>query len=46
MGIEPTWPLLSGHNGFEIRGGHQIRVHSPDSKLDVFFEMKTRQFGD
>ena len=28
MGIEPTWPLLSGHNGFEIRGGHQIRVHS------------------
>ena len=29
MGIEPTWRLFSRHTGFEDRGGHQIRVHSP-----------------
>ena len=29
MGIEPTRRLFSRHNGFEARGGHQIRVHSP-----------------
>jgi len=28
MGIEPTSPPLGGDNGFEARGGHQIRVHS------------------
>ena len=27
MGIEPTRRLFSRHNGFEARGGHQIRVH-------------------
>ncbi len=28
MGIEPTQRLFSRYNGFEARGGHQIRVHS------------------
>ena len=33
MGIEPTKRLCRRFAGFEDRGGHQIRVHSPEGEI-------------
>ena len=49
MGIEPTWRLFSRHNGFEARGGHQIRVHSPEKphrpRNGFYFGKSTKQLN-